>query len=238
MSKFLSFWLLVGALLHLMRASNLLLDPPFPPAAFLNQKYSIRFQVYGLVKPTFSFSGLPTFLVGYGNGSLIGIPSAIGSYKVNVTYSDKTRKGSDEVVICIQSNTTENINLDSNEQSLKGNLYIDSSSNLWIYKAGDPIEIEFNFINVVEPVVVGYKNLPLGLKGDNAVVSGSIADIGIYTFSVTIGDANGYMDQAYFTINIQPNQTKTSNLASNTNLNRIVDVPVKSIEYSFNPNLM
>lgn len=74
MSKFLSFWLILCSLLYLTTTSNLLLDPPFPPSAFLNQKYSIRFQVYGLIKPTFSFSGLPSFLVGYSNGSLIGIP--------------------------------------------------------------------------------------------------------------------------------------------------------------------
>ncbi len=58
-----------------------------------------------------------------------------------MSYSDKTRKGYDEVIICIQSNSTDNTNLDAGEQSLKGNLYIDSSSNSWIYKAGDPIDI-------------------------------------------------------------------------------------------------
>ncbi len=160
----------------------------------------------------------------------------MGSFKVNISYSDKTRKGSDEVIICIQSNTSDNINLDSNEQNLKGNLYIDSSSNLWIYRAGEPIQIEFNFINVVEPMVTSYKNLPQGLIGDSSTVSGSVMDAGVYTFSVTIGDSNGYMDQAYFTINIQPNPTQTNYSEPLSNV--IVDVPVKNVEYSYNANIM
>lgn len=55
---------------------------------------------------------------------------------------------------------------------------------------------------------------------------------------MTIGDSNGFRDQAYFAINIQPIQSKLPNTSPNGIANKIADVPVKNIQYSINLNVL
>ena len=55
---------------------------------------------------------------------------------------------------------------------------------------------------------------------------------------MTIGDSNGFRDQAYFTINIQPNQTKLTNSSTIAIANQTADVPIKNVQYSINLNVL
>jgi hypothetical protein len=79
-------------------------------------------------------------------------------------------------------------------------------------------------MNAVNPIAVSYTNLPDGLTADNASFQGTISTIGLYTFSLTIGDALGYRIQTFLTLNIQP---KDINISSST----LADVPLRNTAY-------
>jgi hypothetical protein len=223
--------ILLPCLIHLAIADSLLLDPPFPPTAFLNQKYEVKFQVRGLVKPTFSFKGLPNFLIGQSNGTLSGTPQEVGSFKIMVGYSDKSHNGSEEVIISIASNDTTSTSIDPNTNALGGSLYIQTSTVSWIYRAEDDIYVELAFLNAADPVVVSYKNLPAELTADNTTIQGAISTAGLYTFAVTAGDSQGMRVQSYYTINIQPKSKNVTNSSSLPGLTEAVDVPNRNAAY-------
>jgi hypothetical protein len=139
----------------------LLLTPPFPPTGFLGQDYQLRFQASGLIKPVFTFEGLPPFLTGFGNGTVAGTPDALGCFNIVVKYSDKTHNGSQEAVICMATNSTDGLNLNPQTQSLNSPLYISPSVSSWMFQVGQQIEIGFECINSVAPVVSSFMNLPV-----------------------------------------------------------------------------
>jgi len=56
-------------------ASNYYLTPAFPPTAYQNQFYNVRFRVRGLDDPVFTFEGLPKSLSGNAAGVISGIPA-------------------------------------------------------------------------------------------------------------------------------------------------------------------
>lgn len=141
MSQKIALLLLVLFLLAVTTSNNLLLAPPFPQTAFLGKRYQVNFQVYGLIKPTFSFKGLPPFFKGFPNGTLTGTPDSIGSYKATISYSDKTRNGSSEVIIAVATNNTTNAISNSPFYTTLDSIYIGLSKTSWTYRAGEPIYI-------------------------------------------------------------------------------------------------
>ncbi len=70
------------------------LSPLYPPTAFENQYYEVRFRVRGLDFPQFSFKGLPDCFKGTADGVISGIPRGPGSYAVLVAYSSGKEKES------------------------------------------------------------------------------------------------------------------------------------------------
>lgn len=136
MSQKIAIPLLVSFLLVVTTLNNLLLTPPFPQTAFLSKRYQVNFQVYGLIKPTFTFKDLPSFFKGFPNGTLTGTPDSIGSYKITVNYSDKTRNGSSEVIIAVATNDTTSAALNSPSKTTLDSIYIGFSETSWTYRAG------------------------------------------------------------------------------------------------------
>jgi len=67
--------LFIVCLLVAAVTSNLFLTPAFPPTAYQNQFYNIKFRVRGLDDPVFTFEGLPKQLKGSANGVISGIPA-------------------------------------------------------------------------------------------------------------------------------------------------------------------
>lgn len=97
---------LIAALLltvTLQQGSPLFLTPTYPSTAFYQQYYEVRFRVVGLTVPTFTFTGLPSFLKGTTDGVVSGTPDATGTYKVGLSYTDGTNSGSSNVVISVTS---------------------------------------------------------------------------------------------------------------------------------------
>jgi hypothetical protein len=47
-----------------IQGDTLFLSPTYPPTAFYQQFYEVRFRVIGLNNPTFTFTNLPDFLKG------------------------------------------------------------------------------------------------------------------------------------------------------------------------------
>jgi len=68
------------------------LSPLYPPTAFENSYYEVRFRVRGLDFPQFTFRGLPECFKGSSEGVISGIPKGPGSYPVTISFvSGKTR---------------------------------------------------------------------------------------------------------------------------------------------------
>ena len=141
MSQKIAIPLLVLFLLAVTTSNNLLLTPPFPQTAFLGKKYQVNFQVYGLIKPTFTFKDLPSFFKGFPNGTLSGTPDSIGSYKITVSYSDRSRNGSSEVIIAVATNDTTSAISNLPLTTTPDSIYIGLSETSWTYRTGEPIYI-------------------------------------------------------------------------------------------------
>lgn len=73
-----------------IQADTLFLTPTYPPTAFYQQFYEVRFRAIGLNQPTFTFTNLPDFLTGSPQGVVSGTPSSTGTFKVNIAYTDGT----------------------------------------------------------------------------------------------------------------------------------------------------
>jgi hypothetical protein len=86
-----------------IQGDHLFLTPTYPPTAFVEQLYEVRFRVIGLSNPTFTFTNLPDFLKGSEQGVLSGTPTSTGTFKVNIAYTDGTTSGSSSVSISVTS---------------------------------------------------------------------------------------------------------------------------------------
>jgi hypothetical protein len=80
MFKYLIAVLLLTATIQ--QDASIFLTPPYPPTAFYQQYYEVRFRVRGLDAPTFKFDNLPNFLSGSTDGVLSGTPNITGTFKV------------------------------------------------------------------------------------------------------------------------------------------------------------
>lgn len=203
MFKYLIAALLLAASINLASAQDAFLTPPFPPTAFLEQYYEVRFRVYGLSAPTFTFTNLPNFLKGTADGVVSGTPNTTGTFNVGVSYTSGNTTGSSKVVISITQSPNTAASAAQN-QAVVG-LIIQTATSTWTYRSGSKINIQQSSSNGVAPITWNYNNLPAGLSGDNSgQISGSIANAGLYSFSCSCGDSKGQKAQSYYTLNIQP----------------------------------
>jgi len=75
-------------------SSTVFLTPAYPPTAYQNQFYSVRFRTRGMDDPIFSFEGLPKSLKGDSNGLVSGTPEVAGSFSVLIKYRSNGEAGS------------------------------------------------------------------------------------------------------------------------------------------------
>jgi hypothetical protein len=203
MFKYLVAVLLLTVTLQQAGSSGLFLSPPFPPTGFIQQYYEVRFRVRGLNQPSFSFDGLPSFLKGSDNGVVSGTPDAAGTYKFTINYSEGSQSGSDKVIISVISSP--NTAASAAQSAAVQYLVIQTALDSWIYRVNDAINIQLTSQNGVGPITWNYKNLPAGLSADNnGKIGGSIANNGLYSFSVSCGDSKGQKAESFYTLNIQP----------------------------------
>ncbi len=91
-------------------------------------------------------------------------------------------------------------------------MIIQAAADTWIYRSGEKISIQLSSNNGVAPITWNYKNLPVGLHGDNnGLVSGTVSQDGSYSFSASCGDAKGKTAQSFYTLNVQPGTLIKSN---------------------------
>ena len=64
MSKNLGLVVLLAVFALASAEHHLFLSPAYPPTAFYEQYYEVRFRVRGLNHPSFNFDNLPSFLEG------------------------------------------------------------------------------------------------------------------------------------------------------------------------------
>ena len=69
-------------------ASDYFLSPQFPPTAFIEQHYEVRFRVRGMPYPTFTFTNLPDFFSGTETGIVSGTPTLTGTFKFGVSFTN------------------------------------------------------------------------------------------------------------------------------------------------------
>lgn len=151
----------------------LFLTPTYPPTAFAEQFYEVRFRVIGLTNPTFTFANLPSFLKGSESGVVSGTPTSTGTFKVTVSYTDGTSSGSSTVSIAVTSSPNTEASAKQNAQVV--HLIVENAINSWIYRTGQTITIRLNARNGHGPITWNYNNLPKGLSGDNnGAISGAI----------------------------------------------------------------
>ena len=86
--------LFVACLLLAVATSAVYLTPAYPPTAYQNQFYSVRFRVRGLDDPVFTYEGLPKSLSGNSEGVLSGIPLIPGSFAIVIKYRAGANSGS------------------------------------------------------------------------------------------------------------------------------------------------
>ena len=88
MTKYLLLVLLLATQLQLATSNYYFLSPPFPPTAFEEQHYEVRFRVRGMLHPTFTYENLPDFLSGTTDGVVSGTPLESGTYRFSLSYSN------------------------------------------------------------------------------------------------------------------------------------------------------
>ena len=99
MFKYLIAVLLITATIQ--QDASVFLTPPYPPTAFYQQYYEVRFRVRGLDAPTFKFDNIPNFLSGSADGVLSGTPNITGTFKISISYTDGTNSGSSKIVVSV-----------------------------------------------------------------------------------------------------------------------------------------
>lgn len=181
---------------------SLFLSPPYPPTAFYQQYYEVIFRVRGLSGPTFTFDNLPKFFTGSADGGVSGTPNVTGTFKFTVSYTDGATSGSSKVVISVAASP--NTAASAQQSAEVTYLVIQNAIDSWIYRSGSPISFQLS-CNGTAPITWNYNGLPKGLSGDNnGVVTGTISESGLYSFSASAGDARGLKAESYYTLNIQP----------------------------------
>lgn len=208
MFKYLIAVLLLTATIQ--QDASIFLTPPYPPTAFYQQYYEVRFRVRGLDAPTFTFDNIPNFLSGSADGVLSGTPNITGTFKISISYTDGTNSGSSKVVISVTGSP--NTDVSAKQSSDVTFLVIQNAIESWIYRSGDSISIQLSANGGVAPITWNYENLPKGLSGDNnGRIVGSCSDSGLYSFSVSAGDSKGLKAISYYTLNVQPGTIIRSN---------------------------
>ena len=203
-------YLIAALLLSVTLQQTLFLTPTYPPSAFFQQYYELRFRVRGLEGPTFTFENLPNFLSGSADGVVSGTPNVTGTFRINVAYTYGTNSGSSKVVVNVIGSP--NTDASAKQSAEVTFLVIQNAINSWIYRASEEVSIQLACANGVAPIVWNYQNLPKGLTGDNhGQIKGSLAEAGLYSFSASAGDSKGLRGEAYYTLNIQPGTIIKSN---------------------------
>jgi hypothetical protein len=196
---------LIAALLltvALQQDATVFLTPTYPPSAFYQQYYEVRFRLRGLTGPTYTFDNLPNFFSGSADGVISGTPNITGTFKIGVSYTDGTTSGSNKVVISVIGSP--NTDASAKQSAQVTYLVIQNAINSWIYRSGDFVSIQLS-ANGTAPITWNYQNLPKGLSGDNnGKVCGTISDSGLYSFSAAAGDSKGLKAESYYTLNVQP----------------------------------
>lgn len=201
MFKYLIAVLLLTATIQ--QDASIFLTPPYPPTAFYQQYYEVRFRVRGLDGPTYKFDNLPNFLSGSADGVLSGTPNITGTFKISISYTDGTNSGSSKVVISVTGSP--NTDVSAKQSKDVTFLVIQNAIESWIYRSGQSISIQLNAEGGAAPITWNYENLPKGLSGDNTgKITGACADSGLYSFSVSAGDSKGLKAVSYYTLNVQP----------------------------------
>ena len=153
---------------------TLFLTPTYPPTAFFEQFYEVRFRAIGLSNPAFTFTNLPSFLKGSESGIVSGVPTSTGTFKVTVTYTDGTSSGSSTVSISVTSSP--NTEASAKQSAEVVYLIIENAVNSWIYRTDQIISIKLVAKHGHGPITWNFNNLPKGLSGDNnGGISGSIS---------------------------------------------------------------
>jgi hypothetical protein len=201
MFKYLIAVLLVTAAVQ--QDASIFLTPPYPPTAFYQQYYEVRFRVRGLDAPNYKFDNLPNFLSGSADGVLSGTPNITGTFKVSISYTDGTNSGSNKVVISVTGSP--NTDVSAKQSSDVTFMVIQNAIESWIYRSGQSVSIQLNANGGAAPITWNYENLPKGLSGDNSGrITGACSDQGLYSFSVSAGDSKGLKAVSYYTLNVQP----------------------------------
>ncbi len=203
MFKYLVAVLLLTSGLQSVAAQDYFLSPPFPPTAFFEQYYEVRFRVRGMLAPSFTFENLPDFFTGSSTGIVSGIPTVTGTFRFAIKYAEAGNAGREEVVISI----TDSPNTAASAAQSKAivGLIVKTVLDTWVYRTGQTILIQLESSGGVSPITWNYKNLPAGLSGDRkGAITGSIKDTGLYSFSASCGDSKGQTAESFFTLNIQP----------------------------------
>ena len=187
MYKYLIAFLLIT---NAIQADTLFLTPTFPPTAFHQQFYEVRFRAIGLDNPTFTFTNLPDFLKGSAQGVVSGTPTSTGTFKVNIAYTDGTSSGSSSVSISVTASP--NTEASARQSAEVVYLIIENAVNSWIFRTDQQISIRLVAKNGNGKMTWNYNNLPRGLSGDNnGVITGVIGEVGLYSFSAELGDSRG-----------------------------------------------
>lgn len=220
MFKYLLAVLLLSAAMPSVAAQDYFLSPPFPPTAFYEQYYEVRFRVRGLLAPTFTFTNLPSFFTGSDTGVVSGTPTVTGTFRFTIKYAEGANGGSEEVIISVTDSPNTAASAAQNKAVVT--LIVKTALDSWIFRSGEQIVIQLLAEGGSSPFTWNYKNLPAGLSGDNkGQVRGSIKDVGLYSFSASCGDAKGLKAESYYTLNVQPGTLiKTNN---------VIDVPDRNV---------
>ena len=208
MFKYLVAVLLLSATIQ--QDASVFLTPPYPPTAFYQQYYEVRFRVRGLDAPTFKWDNLPNFLAGNDDGVLAGTPNITGTFKISITYTDGTNSYTDKVVISVTGSPNTHASAKQNAEVTL--LVIQNAIESWIFRSGEAIAIQLSAQGGAAPITWNYEKLPGGLAGDNSGrIVGSLAEAGLYSFSVSAGDSKGLKAISYYTLNVQPGTIIRSN---------------------------
>jgi hypothetical protein len=220
MFKYLLAILLLSASFPSVAGQDFFLSPPFPPTAFYEQYYEVRFRVRSFLAPTFTFENLPSFFTGSDTGVVSGIPNITGTFRFTIKFAEAGTSGQEQVVISVTDSPNTAASAAQNKAVVQ--LIVKTALDTWIFRSGDQIKIELSAEGGVAPITWNYKNLPAGLAGDNTgVIKGSLKDVGLYSFSASCGDSKGLKAESFYTLNVQPGTLiKTNN---------VIDVPDRNV---------
>ena len=176
--------LFVACLLIAVATSAAFLTPAYPPTAYQNQFYSVRFRVRGLDNPIFDFEGLPKSLTGNKDGVLSGIPVAPGAFSIVIKYRSGPASGSSEIILKVLEDYR-NKDFIVKSTATKVGLVIEYPENL-IFRVGQAVKIPFVAKNSVGRLVWSFIGLPTGIKGSalEGSIDGTVQNAGYYNFQV------------------------------------------------------